>query len=494
MLYQVYILIFTILLFDVFHAVTILSPKTFSTHHIWENKTSTVPLEIDILIHKKEADQILSQSDSNTIISICCHVNNAIYQCVESTKNSLQEYLSKNQNIELQLHLPWERLIASTTSSTPLSNPSTFTEFTNPSPSTTTPTTIRIQVQLSNQQNHVTLTSNATTIYYHGIITTQDILSLPSYVINMKRKTSRWKTTSRRLKDSGFSNVHRWNALDGSIINTTTMEKKYNIMWGSPNHRACSASHTSLWTTVHKKIERLRSTAGSTASSKIPSMLTIFEDDALPHENFQQLLPLYVKNIPTDAEIVYIGWQRGAIQTGGKVHVDPPTETNGEYVLKRHPACLHAYILTRPALLKVLKMTLPLHDTIDGKLMRLAWQGNVVSYAFNGMKHVSAMLTTNHLHDEETEMDVNNEADLLDFDGDTEMSTATLVVSGDGCPSDECPRLVVSRMDRSRGIVFQDASFGTDIDAKAFIDDDAATLSRYSKHRRSYNVVQQQSP
>jgi hypothetical protein len=42
---------------------------------------------------------------------------------------------------------------------------------------------------------------------------------------------------------------------------------------------------------------------------------------------------------------------------------------------------------------------------------------------------------------------------------------------------------VVSRIDRSRGIVFQDASMGTDIDATPFLDDAMPSLSRYSRER-----------
>jgi hypothetical protein len=83
---------------------------------------------------------------------------------------------------------------------------------------------------------------------------------------------------------------------------------------------------------------------------------------------------------------------------------------------------------------------------------------------------------------EEEEEEEEEEEDVLSFDGDTDTSTAELVVSGE-CPSGECPRLVVSRMDRSRGIIFQDASFGTDIDAEIFLDQNASPLSRYSKER-----------
>jgi GR25 family glycosyltransferase involved in LPS biosynthesis len=456
-------------------AVRITSPQNFSSHHHWGVNQVDQPLEIALFLHHTEASHLLSASNSDTLISCCCHWSTGS-QCIKSESNSLRTYLEKEGNIEFQLYLPWARLIRAKSQ----------------------PKRISIQVVLTNDASQVTVQSASITLQYHGTITAQHVLQSPSYIINMQRKTDRWRTTSRRLHDAGFTNILRWNAIDGSMTTTAQMEKDFNIMWGSSNHRACSASHTALWT-------RLLQLWSSSTIHTLPSVVTIFEDDALPHENFSVLFPTYLAHVPTDADVVYVGWQRGAIQSGNKVYVDPPTEPEMPYVLKRHPACLHAYIVTRSALEKMLKLTLPLHDTIDGKLMRLAWKGQLQSYAFNGMKHVSAMLTTNLLGNKksqenkreaagsvsESESDIeedNNDMNnmLLQFDGETEMSTAELVVSGaENCPSRVCPRLVVSRMDRSRGIIFQDATMGTDIDSTAFVDDDAASMSRYAKHRTS---------
>jgi GR25 family glycosyltransferase involved in LPS biosynthesis len=245
------------------------------------------------------------------------------------------------------------------------------------------------------------LQSSNQTITFHGQITARDALAAPSYVINMEKKKNRWRSTSRRLSDAGYKRIIRWTAIDGTESSTIQsghgaddtferkMEREFGVLWGSSNHRACSASHISLWS--HLK----RTWATDLENLKVPPIVTIFEDDALPHEDFQNLLPVYMKHVPSSAEVVYVGWQRGAIQSKGVVHVDPTTEPEMPYILKRHPACLHAYMITRAALVKLLGLTLPLRDTIDGKLMRLAWKGELQSYAFNGMKLVSSMLTTN---------------------------------------------------------------------------------------------------
>lgn len=164
-----------------------------------------------------------------------------------------------------------------------------------------------------------------------------------------------------------------------------------------------------------------------------------------------------------------------AIQIDGRVFLDPPTEASMPLALRRHPACLHAYIVTPAVLDKLLRNVLPLHDTVDGKVMRLSWKGIIKSYAFNGMRNVSSMLTTN-LSPE----DIQSNAEYS-FDGDVNSQIANDVKAGENCPSGMCPHMVVLRVDRSRGIVHQDATMGTDIDAHHFESDTAPSLSRYAK-------------
>ena len=71
----------------------------------------------------------------------------------------------------------------------------------------------------------------------------------------------------------------------------------------------------------------------------------------------------------------------------------------------------------------------------------------------------------------------------MSFDGETDTQIANDVQAGRLCPSGNCPHLTVIRMDRSRGIVHQDATMGTDIDSEHFEDDNAPSLSRYSKRK-----------
>ena len=481
--------------------LSILTPRDHSTHYLWGSELPVNrDLDIEVQANKEESMYLLSSTSPSTspqtAVSICCQWTTG-QQCVSTNVGALQSYYDEHYLLDLHLNLPWSRLVDLNVDHSRRG------------------TSIQFHVVALNMATKQALQSSNQTITFHGQITSEDILAAPSFVINMKRKKQRWSTTSRRLRDAGYKKIVRWNAIDGSGSNESKdgskeasenrtidrsrtiemmMAKKFGVLWGSNNHRACSSSHISLWMYLKRKWAAT-TTLNKAEMDHLPPLVSIFEDDALPHEEFHNLLPKYVSHVPSSAEIVYVGWQRGAIQSKGVVHVDPTTEPEMPYVLKRHPACLHAYIITRASLVKLLGLTLPLRDTIDGKLMRLAWKGQLESYAFNGMKHISVMLTTNLPKknnqaaaqggegEEREEREEREEEKELAFDGETDGSTALLVVSGDTCPSGNCPRLVVSRMDRSRGIIFQDASMGTDIDTTSWSDDDAPPLSRYSKQR-----------
>ena len=377
-------------------------------------------------------------------------------QCSAASSQQLRAYQAAQENavIDVTLVVPWRVLDAA------------FDRAGGGNVSSAA-FTIQVHVVAYEDRSLVLATPHPTKFFYNGKISAKDVLDSPAYVISLaKRRSSRWETTKTRLRGAGFNKIVRFPAVDGSRFESVReLEDKFGIMWGSKGHRACSASHTSLWAFL---LERRKS----------DKVFTIFEDDALPHEYFKEILDTYLSASPSRAEVIYLGWQRGAIQAGGVVHVDPPTDATMPLVLKRHPACLHAYVVTPAALEKLLRLVLPLHDTVDGKVMRLAWKGQLQSFAFNGMRNVSSMLETD-LTDEDVQSNVE-----LSFDGETDAQIANDVKAGTLCPSGNCPYLVVSRMDRSRGIVHQDATMGTDIDAQRFEDDEAPSLSRYAKKKK----------
>ena len=97
-------------------------------------------------------------------------------------------------------------------------------------------------------------------------------------------------------------------------------------------------------------------------------------------------------------------------------YADADTSEDEGFVIKRHPACLHAYIVTRLGINKLLENILPLNDAIDLKVASMIFESTLKGYAFNGKKKCEKQV------------------------------------------------LKMQREHRDRGIVYQDDALGTDID------------------------------
>lgn len=235
----------------------------------------------EVLSHRQNVLAPLLKGDHVNVCTLLTWQGTEVgehYKCTEASSKALNHYQSSRQDaaIDISLTIPWRIFDSGGTSR-------------------------RFNLQVHMISGSVKLYSKSPIIFsYHGIIKTKDVLESPAYVISLaKRNPTRWETTRTRLAGAGFKNVIRFPAVDGSEFSGyTQLEKKYSIMWGSLGHRACSASHTSLW-------------AFLLDCRKNDKVFTIFEDDALPHENFGSLLGKFLSSVPSEAEIVYLGWQRG---------------------------------------------------------------------------------------------------------------------------------------------------------------------------------------
>ena len=285
--------------------------------------------------------------------------------------------------------------------------------------------------------NHGQLTINIDPVNFQILanIDEQDVLR-NALVINLERKPGRFFYTNERLKGQNFVNIHRMLATDGNSVNISMFEKM-QIYHGSPGHRAASASHIRAWEDVYKRFQE----------DATLNIYTIFEDDVLFHEDFADQLNKYVEKIPSNADIIFMGWMRGAIWTKeynekkGKLekvqYADADTSESEGYVIKRHPACLHAYIVTRLGIKKMLENILPLNDAIDLKVASMIFDSTLKGYAFNGKKM--------------RKINIEN-----------------------------------AREHRDRGIVFQDDSLGTDIDGFNTV----MLLEENRKLRKKINFLQ----
>ena len=259
-------------------------------------------------------------------------------------------------------------------------------------------------------QTNVAIPSNFKLI---GHVDEKDVMA-HALVINLERKPRRFFYTNERLQKNNFHNIYQLLGFDGQDEQHDF--DSMQIFHGSRGHRAASASHIQAWEHAYKKFQENTSL----------HIFSIFEDDVLFHEDFHLKLPKYIEQIPSDADIIYMGWMRGALwateydektQNNIKVqYADADTSIEEGYVIKRHPACLHAYIVTRLGILKMLNNILPLNDAIDLKIASWIFNGKLKGYAFNGKM----------------------------------LRPTNITNIGE---------------DRDRGIIYQDESMGTDIDS-----------------------------
>jgi len=147
------------------------------------------------------------------------------------------------------------------------------------------------------------------------------------WVINIKKRPDRWKITNERLNKLGIQ-PHRWEATDSS---TPEFKKLYDKI---PNEKrsigevACYFSHKKLWQHIYDiGIEKA----------------LIFEDDAIvsPGITKEDILREVYKSYGFD--IIYLG------------HCYSNIQNFSENIIKVGTAqCLHAYVISRKAIEKIL--------------------------------------------------------------------------------------------------------------------------------------------
>ena len=161
----------------------------------------------------------------------------------------------------------------------------------------------------------------------------EDILSIPSYIINLDKSKERLINTFNLLEKAKFKNIIRFKAIDG---NTNDLEKLFAKL--IPNYefeewdglfktvkgkQGCFLSHFLLWDHI--------------ISNKIP-YANIFEDDIKFHDSWS-LAEFYINNTPSDFDMIFMG---------SKVMYKP---TN--FISNSPCYCTHAYILSYNGALKL---------------------------------------------------------------------------------------------------------------------------------------------
>jgi GR25 family glycosyltransferase involved in LPS biosynthesis len=118
----------------------------------------------------------------------------------------------------------------------------------------------------------------------------QNILDSP-LVISLGRDRERYEATVQLMKQAGFTNIERFEAIDGFHTEDRFFQD-LNIWKGRPGQKGCAASHLLIWKNLINSDKE---------------MLFVCEDDMVPHTQFSTLFPLYWNATPDNFDIVMVG-------------------------------------------------------------------------------------------------------------------------------------------------------------------------------------------
>jgi exopolysaccharide biosynthesis predicted pyruvyltransferase EpsI len=187
-------------------------------------------------------------------------------------------------------------------------------------------------------------------------------------MISLNRYLERYEKTSQLMQQAGFTNILRFNAIDG-YFTTEDFFQKLNIHKNlRSGQKGCAASHLLLW----KKFLK---------DDSDKEYLFVCEDDMLPHSNFSILFPLFWKAVPKDFDIFMIGYQ-------GEVH-----EKQKEKLIVKVPSyATHAYIVSKKGAKKLLDLYKKIpkdsraqNFIIDHFIKQMMEKQNIIYYCCNGI-------------------------------------------------------------------------------------------------------------
>jgi GR25 family glycosyltransferase involved in LPS biosynthesis len=239
--------------------------------------------------------------------------------------------------------------------------------------------------------------------------TFQELLDAPCRVINLDHNTTRWNASEERIREAGFTNITRVSA-----VNAKNDEELYNG-WKSLGFPKFAYKYDIGFLTnigiqgcflSHFKIWK------EIIDNKIPYMV-VFEDDVLFHPNWTVLAPAYFEKTPQNYDMVYMGNRNDNVITA---HI----ETNVPVY------CLHAILVTYNGVKKLWDILLNL---------------SIGVYAIDNMiRHAIMCCPKNKL-----------------------TTYVWNVASFFPCPE---KNMLYDWTRRNNGLVFQDDSFGTDVDKR----------------------------
>lgn len=186
-------------------------------------------------------------------------------------------------------------------------------------------------------------------LYRKRIESFENRINFKTYVINLDRSPDRLKSIKQQCKDQGI-HFNRWRAYDGSklnfkkLIKNNILNPKNNMMKGAIG---CSMSHINLW---------------KYCQSQKDDIILVLEDDCLIDSDFKKKLSIYIKQLPKNWDLFYLGASNingkkisKNILIPNKIKNKNSTENTGMY----------AMLIKKKILPQLIKDNLPISGNID---------------------------------------------------------------------------------------------------------------------------------
>ena len=169
---------------------------------------------------------------------------------------------------------------------------------------------------------------------------------LKIYFINLDSNIDRWQN----IQKHNLPNLHRFPAINGKLLNKDSLIKQ-NVVNPSnklrPGQLGCALSHIEVL-----KLSQLQPEKYS----------LILEDDVIIPKNLPQTLYNLQLHFPKKWDIIFLG----GCNIHGKKYNEKfiiPTNNDGSRNL-----CLHAYLVNKQNIKKILDILKPLHRPVDSQL------------------------------------------------------------------------------------------------------------------------------
>jgi glycosyl transferase family 25 len=165
----------------------------------------------------------------------------------------------------------------------------------------------------------------------------------------MDKSKQRWINMLKYGKNNNIK-INRFPAYDGNLLNQDKLISNGELLI---NHKlrlgqiGCAYSHLKLWEKCLKSKNKIQ---------------IVLEDDILLDKNFKNDIKFILKNTPQDWDIIFIGGCHIKGRIINKYFIKP-TELSGRYNL-----CMHAYILNKKKIHKLINTMVPIIKSIDVQL------------------------------------------------------------------------------------------------------------------------------